>query len=271
MAEYVLLGAAALHPSMRHLSEPVRVTPPGASPGRLAVLAVASLIAPTVLVTQHLRARPAHVVVTGICCAVLFLLVLARMAGLVAAQRQVAITDSLTGLYTRGFFQETLRVEAARAARGQTSLGILLMDADHFKRVNDNYGHPAGDSVLTELARRVRGACRPGDVVARYGGEEFAVLLAGAGPVLALEIAERVRRTVADSPLALGEGFHLDVTVSVGVAVLPGANLPPVVDPGPVSAGDAVVGAADRALYAAKHAGRNRIAAAWHLPAAIPA
>jgi diguanylate cyclase (GGDEF)-like protein len=253
MVQYILVGAAALHPSMRRLDERTDVPPPAATPTRIAVLALASLTAPAVLLIQHLRGAQTHIVVVALACAVLFLLVLARMAGLVALQRRLAITDSLTGLYTRGFFQETLSVEAGRAARGGSPLGILLLDADHFKRVNDTYGHPVGDRVLRELAARLRHACRTGDVIARYGGEEFAALLAGADRHTVAAVAERVRQSVAASPLSLGDGMHLNMTVSIGVAVM-GSD---------AMTGEDMVQAADRALYEAKHAGRNQVAAAW--------
>jgi diguanylate cyclase (GGDEF)-like protein len=182
------------------------------------------------------------------------------MAGLVAAQRRLAITDSLTGLYTRRFFQEEMRVESARASRGDTGLGLLLLDVDEFKRINDTFGHPAGDRVLQELAGRLQASCRPGDIIARYGGEEFAVLLSGAAPAVVTEIAERIRRGVASQPLRIEDGLiSVPVTVSVGAATLPRDGVTE----------DAVVRAADRALYEAKRTGRNRVVTAWQSPRTI--
>jgi len=268
--EYILLGAAALHPSMRWLDQrpgppvgliaDIDIAPPGVSGWRLAGLAAASLIAPATLLIQYVRGGPTHVVVIALVSAAMVLLVLGRMAGLVAAQRRLAITDSLTGLYTRRFFQEEMRVEAARASRGDTGLGLLLLDVDEFKRINDTFGHPAGDRVLQELAARLHASCRPGDIIARYGGEEFAVLLSGAAPAVVTEIAERIRRGVASQPLCIEEGFvTVPVTVSVGAAMLPRDGV----------SEDAVVHAADRALYEAKRTGRNRVVTAWQSPRTI--
>ena len=256
IGSYATLGAAALHPSMRQLDRSLAVPPPEAGRARIAGLATAALLAPAVLYAQYLRGTPTHLPAIALACTVLFLLVLLRMAGMVRAQRLVAITDSLTGLYSRRFFEEALRVEAERAARGRTGLAVLITDVDHFKAINDTHGHPAGDRVLRELASRLRDGCRPGDVLARYGGEEFAVLLPDTDAGRAVEVAERIRAHVAAAPLWADNERPLAVTVSIGVASLSGdsADLP------------AVVQAADRALYAAKSAGRNRVTAA---PAAM--
>ncbi|HEV7899773.1 MAG TPA: GGDEF domain-containing protein, partial [Planosporangium sp.] len=172
-----LLGAAALHPSMPRLTENSPAAGPDATAGRLTVLAVAALLAPATLLVQYLRHAPMHVPLATASCMAMFLLVIARMAAMVRVQRQMAITDGLTGLRTRRFLEQALRSEAARTHRGDFSVGLLLIDVDHFKRVNDAYGHHGGDRVLCEVAHRLRNLVRPGDVVARYGGEEFAVLL----------------------------------------------------------------------------------------------
>jgi two-component system cell cycle response regulator len=248
LASYGAMGAAALHPSASRLDKRSVVPPPDATPGRLAVLATASLVAPAVLVIEYARGRHGDVPVIATACAILFLLVLTRMAGVVAAQRRVAITDGLTGAYTRRFFEENLRVEAERARRGGLQAGLLLIDVDHFKLINDTYGHPAGDQVLRELARRLRSICRPGDIVARFGGEEFALLLPGAGLARVARLAERIRRDVAATPFAFGDGTLVPLTVSVGAASLPSHGSRPY----------EVVHAADEALYAAKRAGRDR-------------
>jgi diguanylate cyclase (GGDEF)-like protein len=257
LATYTLLGAAVLHPSMRHMDERCTVAAPDATRGRLAVLAVASLLAPAVLVVEQYRDRSGSDLVIAGGCAVLFVLVLARMHGLVSAQRQVAITDGLTGLYTRGFLEENLRVEVGRIERGG-HVGVLIVDADHFKDVNDTYGHPVGDHVLVELARRMRTVCRPGDVVARYGGEEFALLMPSAGPADVAGLAERVRHVVGAQPFQINRDLALQVTVSVGAASIPAD----------ASDADGVVVVADRALYAAKRSGRNRVVTAAEIPAA---
>jgi diguanylate cyclase (GGDEF)-like protein len=246
---YVLLGLAALHPSMRRLDERSPVAAPDATWGRLAALAAASLAAPGVLGVQYARGDILHVPLIVAVSTLLFLLVLTRMALLVATHRREAITDALTGLHTRRFFEESLRVEVERARRHGSGFGVLLFDIDHFKRVNDTYGHPGGDRVLVEVARRLRGACRAGDVVARYGGEEFGILLPGARQGDMARIAEHVRHAVAGTPIAVDHRTMLPVTVSGGSATWPLDG----------AAGGDVVLAADRALYEAKNAGRNRI------------
>lgn len=244
-----LLSAAMLHPSAPQLVARASAATPDATVGRLAVLAIAAVVAPTTMIVQFLRGATPHVILTGLVCNVLFLLVLARMADLVSAQRHAAITDGLTGLRSRRFFEQSLHAEVARAARTGGEIGLLLLDLDHFKTVNDTHGHNGGDRVLVELAHRLTAVIRPGDLAARYGGEEFVVLLPGAGPETATEIAERIRRVVASAPIAVGADRLHHVTVSIGVAGLPAVC---------ADAEDLVL-AADRALYAAKNAGRNRV------------
>jgi diguanylate cyclase (GGDEF)-like protein len=246
---YLLLGLAALHPSMRRLDERSPVAAPDATWSRLAALSVASLAAPFVLAVQYARGAELHVPVVVATSSLLFLLVLARMALLVAVQRREAITDALTGLHTRRFFEESLRMETERARRHGTSFGVLLLDIDHFKKVNDTYGHPGGDRVLCEVARRLRAASRAGDVVARYGGEEFGLLLPGALAGDMPAIAENVRLAIAGSPISVDGKTQLAVTVSGGTAALPANG----------ATGEEVVLVADRALYHAKENGRNRI------------
>ena len=252
MAASLMLATALQHPSVAAMVTRSSTATPDATVGRLAVLAVAAIVAPTTMSVQYLRGADPHMLVAGLVCNVLFLLVLTRMAGLVGAQRQAAITDGLTGLRSRRYFEQTLHSEAVRSERSGVDVGMLLLDIDNFKKVNDTYGHNGGDRVLVEVAHRLAGVVRPGDLVARYGGEEFAVLLPGADPHLAAEIAERVRRTVAITPIAVGEGRLHRVTVSVGVAGLPST----------CADADELVLAADRALYASKHAGRDRVTVA---------
>ncbi|MFI1988753.1 diguanylate cyclase [Actinoplanes sp. NPDC020271] len=246
-----MMAAALLHPSAPKLVVRSNADTPDATTGRLIVLAVAAVTAPASLLIQHLSGRKPHVVVAAAVCIVLFLLVLARMAGLVRLQRLAAITDGLTGLRSRRYFEETLRHEVDRAGRHGEPVGLLLLDIDHFKQVNDTYGHGGGDRVLIEVTHRLRELVRPGDLAARYGGEEFAMLLPGAGPEEMLEVAERIRRGVAAAPIAVSDGVLCSVTVSIGAAGLPALR-----------DADELVLAADRALYAAKNAGRDRVAAA---------
>ena len=243
-ASALLLGMIGIHPSLRDVDAPVTTTAQDLGTGRLAALAVASLLAPTALLVQYLRGAQLHVPLVCASCGVLFLLVIGRLAGLVAVQRRMAVTDELTGLRTRRFFQGALGGQ-------QKSTAVVLIDVDHFKRVNDTYGHDGGDRVLREVARRISGAVRAGDVVARYGGEEFAVLLPNATPAEARTIAGRVHEAVRAAPISVDETTEITVTVSAGVACTP-ADLPE-----PVS----LPLMADRFLYEAKHAGRDRVVA----------
>jgi len=161
---------------------------------------------------------------------------------------RLARRDALTGVANRRAFEEDLAREAARAARAGTPLSLVLLDVDRFKAVNDTHGHPAGDAVLAAVAARAEGALRAGDLLARVGGEEFAILLPGAGLEAAVEAAERVRARIAEEPVVAGE-VSLAVTVSLGCASLL---------PGDANGAD-LFARADRRLYGAKAAGRNRV------------
>jgi diguanylate cyclase (GGDEF)-like protein len=156
--------------------------------------------------------------------------------------------DSLTGLHNRRAFDEHLPREVARSQRLGEPFCLLMIDIDHFKRLNDTYGHPAGDAVLRSVARAIAGCTRPSDLVARYGGEEFAVVLSGVDRADGLAVAERIRRQVAQAD----SGPHR-VTVSLGVAQF---------WPYRGDSGEQLLVRADQALYAAKHGGRNRVQAA---------
>jgi len=162
---------------------------------------------------------------------------------------ELAMKDSLTGLFNRRHFDERLRLELRRAQREGTPVGLLLCDLDHFKRVNDGYGHPAGDAVLREAARRIGEAVRDVDVVCRYGGEEFAVVLPACALEEAGQVAERVRRSVSALPIPLDGATALPITVSVGVSAFPS----------PVNNALELARAADGALYRAKTRGRDRV------------
>ena len=165
----------------------------------------------------------------------------------------LATTDGMTELANHRSFQEQLRVQLRSAEQNGRALGMLLIDVDHFKSYNDAFGHPAGDEVLRLVARLLRENVRPDDFVARYGGEEFAVLLPNADAEAALNVAERVREVVASHPFS-----HRQVTLSIGVALHTDGRADP----------EAFVVAADKALYTAKHAGRNRVVLAGAEPQA---
>lgn len=163
--------------------------------------------------------------------------------------RRRALIDPLTSVWNRGAITDVLAREAARAVRAATWLTIVLADADRFKSINDTYGHPGGDAVLRELARRMRAAVRPFDAIGRYGGEEFLLVLVDCPPAEAATIAERVRRCVADAPIVTSRG-ELRATVSIGYisARAPAAES---IEP--------LIAAADAALYRAKANGRDRV------------
>jgi two-component system cell cycle response regulator len=242
------LGAAALHPTMARLGERAPVRNASLGPARMAVLLAAVLIAPAILLVQDARGAYDGIPVAAVACAVLFGLTIARMAGLVTDQRRLAITDGLTGLHTRRFLEEQLALEEARARRSGTLIALFIVDVDHFKSINDRYGHPAGDLALIEIAARLREVTRPGDVLARYGGEEFALLVPGASADELSGLAERLRNQVASSPITVRADTYVAVTISVGSASFPLHGEDPA----------ELVAAADRALYRAKAEGRNR-------------
>jgi diguanylate cyclase (GGDEF)-like protein len=180
-------------------------------------------------------------------------------AKLIRSHLQRALEDGLTGLYNRRAFNDQFARQIAQEDRRQGRLAVLLFDLDHFKKLNDTYGHPAGDAALRSAARTIRREARRGDVAARYGGEEFVVILPGTDEAGARELAERMRRGIEQAPLVF-EGATIRFTASFGLAVWPA-------DGGEETT---LLAAADRALYAAKQAGRNRVVAASTLPPAEP-
>jgi diguanylate cyclase (GGDEF)-like protein len=165
--------------------------------------------------------------------------------------------DGLTGLWNRQAILDFLVRECELAARSQSVVGIMMLDADHFKRVNDTYGHMAGDAVLRAIAERIGQSVRSTDLIGRYGGEEFLVVLPGGDEQLTSMIAERVRLAIADQPIHIDE-TELFITISIGASVLEHFSL---------SERDAALEAADNALYESKHCGRNRVT--FELPRAL--
>lgn len=164
---------------------------------------------------------------------------------------KMATTDGLTGLFNHRYFQERLSQELERAQRYKEKLSLLLVDIDHFKKINDTYGHPAGDKILKEVAKILASSIRAVDVAARYGGEEFAVILVNTDGRGALETAERIRRIVESNKFDIS-GAALKVTGSMGIAVFPDDTG---LDEG---AQRLLISRADSALYLAKEEGRNR-------------
>lgn len=162
--------------------------------------------------------------------------------------QRVAALDPLTGAYNRRFGLQRLTEEFGRSTRSSDPLGVLMLDLDHFKAVNDTYGHLVGDRVLQTVARATRQVLREGDVLLRYGGEEFIIILPGAGRDDLLQMAERVRRAVAEAETSEA-GQRIPVTVSIGGSGLPDKNA---TDP------TELIRMADVALYASKESGRNR-------------
>ena len=170
-------------------------------------------------------------------------------------QRQMsesALRDGLTKAFNKRFFTERLESEYQYAVRHDTPLSLLFLDIDHFKRINDQRGHQAGDYVLVELAGLVTGALRAEDVFARYGGEEFAIISRGTDITEGTALAERLRRSVEEHEFVF-DGQRLAVTISMGVARAP--------RPGVTSPAE-LVSLADDTMYEAKRSGRNRVCVA---------
>lgn len=179
--------------------------------------------------------------------------ILNLQAELLAAQdalRVQATRDGLTGLYNRRALLERLEEEMARARREGAELSVLLLDVDHFKRVNDQYGHQAGDEVLRELAARLGSVLRTYDAFGRYGGEELIAILPGCGNAASLLVADRMRNAAASSPIETRTGA-VAVTVSIGAASCRSGQ----------TDAAALIARADGALYRAKNGGRNRVEA----------
>jgi diguanylate cyclase (GGDEF)-like protein len=171
-----------------------------------------------------------------------------RLVETAAEFARIAATDALTGLPNRRAFWAALQTEIARAGRSGEALSLAIIDIDHFKRVNDRHGHPAGDTVLAAAADKMRAAVRAGDVIGRIGGEEFAILMPATTADGASLVCERLRAAVESWPVDVVGTIGVPVTVSTGIAMLADGERC-----------DALVARADKALYKAKTGGRNQI------------
>jgi diguanylate cyclase (GGDEF)-like protein len=161
---------------------------------------------------------------------------------------RVAVTDPLTGAYNREFLSQRLPQEIEATIDRDRPLSVAMVDVDHFKAVNDQYGHGTGDVVLAEVARRLRGAIRGGDLLVRYGGEEFLTVLPKADAGRAWEVGERMRQRVCERAFDIGDGMALLLRISIGIAQWRmGESVADLID------------RADTALYGAKDRGRNRV------------
>lgn len=171
---------------------------------------------------------------------------------------RLAVTDGLTGVLNHRRFFEAMGAEVLRSDRHQRPLSVLMVDVDHFKKVNDAMGHPAGDTLLRQLAEVLGADLRQSDLIARYGGEEFAILLPESTKGVAMAVAERMRVAVEQRLNAQGT-WPIRVTVSIGVATSPEDG----------RTAEEIVGASNEAMYVAKRQGRNRVVAARRSQSAL--
>ena len=179
--------------------------------------------------------------------------VLMQMERAIDQQRMLATHDGLTGLYNRTALLELLTQYSAQSRRQNVPMAFLMLDIDHFKRVNDEHGHLAGDEVLREVAGRIQQRLRQSDILARYGGEEFLALLPATDGAGAQSVAEDIRQAIAARPIA-SHGAQISITISIGVhAGVPGIA---------TNAVEAMIDRSDQALYQAKTSGRNRVVVA---------
>ncbi|WP_296945360.1 diguanylate cyclase [uncultured Massilia sp.] len=171
--------------------------------------------------------------------------------------KYIGLTDALTGVYNRRYMDRRLVEEIARAQRQAYRISCMYIDVDHFKQVNDTYGHLAGDDVLREVAARIKAELRMSDALGRFGGEEFVALLIDADIGSASLVAQRIRASVADEPVLLPDGQALSVSVSIGVATLDDFERDHAIE----GVAQQLVMLADQALYQAKQNGRNQVVA----------
>lgn len=163
--------------------------------------------------------------------------------------KNIAIYDTLTGLYNRRYFEEKLGVDAQKSFHGGTPLSLVMVDLDHFKKVNDAFGHTEGDQVLCKISSLLKNSVRKKDTVARYGGEEFILILPEAGLEESFVIAERIRGLVEKTSFEVGQA-QVNLTVSMGISHFPSHR---------AKSKEELIKMADRALYDAKRGGRNKV------------
>jgi diguanylate cyclase len=262
LASYLAWGAAALHPSMHQLTEPSPDTAIRFGRRRFAAMALATLIAPGTLAVEQLAGHELTVWPVVIGAVTAFLLVVARMAltirSIVTADEQrellrealayQAAHDSLTQLPNRAQAMRLLTAALHRAQRSGSVIGVLFVDLDGFKAVNDTHGHPAGDELLRIVARTLQSHVRAGDVVARLGGDEFMVVLEPLDvQESAVLVADRLVKSLR-SPILLSENREVCIGASIGLAISQDGRVDP----------DALLQEADVAVYRAKAAGRGR-------------
>ncbi|MDY6912955.1 MAG: diguanylate cyclase [Planctomycetota bacterium] len=172
-----------------------------------------------------------------------------ELIGAQEALRLQATHDSLTGLLNRAAIRDMFKAELTRAQREDRSVAVIMADLDHFKRINDTYGHAAGDTVLRETAQRMRSTVRSYDAIGRYGGEEFLLLMPGCDLEVGVERAEKIRRRLADEPVKVS-GKDITVTLSLGLTAYTSKATADL---------EEIIRAADEAMYKAKRAGRNQV------------
>lgn len=173
-----------------------------------------------------------------------------RSERLISQYKEAAFTDALTRIGNRRRFEEEMKRVDEEVFTGTQDVALLLLDIDHFKSINDTYGHDAGDVILVELAKRLNDTARSDDVVCRNGGEEFTVLLSDCNLSQGFVIGKRYLRQIAESPFILPDGSSIDVTVSIGIASTSEAK---------VVTSAQLTKKADVGLYVAKRSGRNRL------------
>ena len=205
---------------------------------------------PTILIIAVVISAVVSTVVGGTVVRILFDLEEARRM-----VQELARTDGLTGIHNRRYFMDLAEVEFGKTLRHRLDMAVLMFDADHFKKINDVYGHAVGDAVLRGIARAAADSLREGDILARYGGEEFVALLPLTTAAAAMKVAERVRAAVAAMRVEAGNDTFVRVTVSIGVGSFASRQ----------TALGALLNEADQALYRAKAAGRDRVVRFEHV------